>query len=306
MRYDAYAGNVPDAVLGHVAEGLAWSLKGVVCQGKRIRRYGETLAVDVGGRTAVWLGRDDANGCIYFEGKGETTPDLVRGVRAHFPAHSVARADVCEDYDSEGAFASLQALVRAHKGLRVKAGYVALPDDPEEGKTWTAGVRGGVSMVRVYESGKHPDRVHLGRPNLVRVELEARPHYARDKLAVATMQPLEVWGLSAWTHSVAGALTQVEIPRYQQETHLPSVDKTTSYLARTFRRYWQERMSEGRDWACIGREFEAVWKQDDELPQLLAQQPDSGKLQEAARSDDELRLEYIRKRYQQGSGDVEH
>lgn len=268
MRFDAYAGNVRDAVLGHVAEGLSWSLKGVVSQGKRIRRYGETLTVDVGGRTAVWLGRDDVNGCIYFEGKGETTPDLVRGVRAHFPGHNVARADVCEDYDAEGAFSSLQALVRAHKGSRVKAGYVALPDDPQEGKTWTAGVRGGVSMVRVYESGKHPDRLHLGKPNLARVELEARPHYARDKLAAASMQALEFWGLCSWTHSVAEALTQVEIPRYEQETRFPSFEKRTAYLARTFRRYWQEHMSEGRDWSCIGREFEDIWKHDDELRRL--------------------------------------
>lgn len=269
MRFDAYAGNVRDAVLGHVAEGVAWSLKGVVSQGKRIRRYGETLAVDVGGRTAVWLGRDDANGCIYFEGKGETTPDLVRGVRAHFPGHNVARADVCEDYDAEGAFGSLQALVRAHKGKRVISGYDKLPDDPEKGKTWTAGVRGAVSFIRVYEAGKHPDRVHLGKPNLARIELEARPKYSAAKLAAATMQPLEFWGLSTWGRAVGQALTQVEIPRYQQETHLPSVDKTTAYLARTFRRYWQERMSEGRDWSCIGREFEDIWKHDDELRRLL-------------------------------------
>lgn len=29
-----------------------------------------------------------------------------------------------------------------------------------------------------------------------RAELEARPHYARDKLAASSMSPLEVWGLS--------------------------------------------------------------------------------------------------------------
>ena len=267
MRFDAYAGNVRDARSRDVAEALSWSLKGAVGRGPKLRRYGDTMAIEVAGRMACWIGQDEGNGCIYFEGKGETSPTLAKGVRTHFPDHTVSRADVCEDYDAEGAFASLQALVRAHKGPRVRAGYIALPDDPERGATWAAGVRGGVAMIRVYESGKHPDRVHLARPNLARIELEARPHYATAKAVAAKMDPLAFWGLSAWTHRVGEALSQVEVPRYVEEPRPPSYDKTTLYLARTFDRFWQESEDAGIDWYATVRairqddaEAKARWK----------------------------------------------
>lgn len=270
MNFDAYAGTIRDARLEDVAHVLEWSMKGIVNRGPRMRRYGETLAVDVGGRTAVWVGRDQASDAIYFEGKGETTPSLVRSLRKHFVGHTVSRGDVCEDYDAEGAHASLIGFVRRHKGPKVKGGYVALPDNPEDGSTWGAGARGGVSYVRVYEAGKHPDRLHLARPNWARLELESRPHYAKDKLAAASMSPTEFFGFSAWTHRLGEALCQIEIPRYEQPAREWNFDKTTTYLARTFKRHWEEMLSDFGDWQCIGRELEAVWKADEEAAAALA------------------------------------
>ena len=264
MRFDAYAGTLRDVDLDAAATALSWSLGGVITRGRGVRRYSEVLRVEHGGHCAVWVGRDRGNDCIYFEGKGETSPDLVSAVRRHFPSHTVARADVCEDYDADGAFDRLRDLVRAHKGQKVDGAYVRLPDDEAKGRTWSAGARGGVAMVRVYEAGKMPERQHLGRPHWARLELEARPHYADDKRAAASMGPLEFWGLAGWTKRVAEAVTSVDVPRYEGQVHQHSFDRTTAYLARTFRRHWEEMLSEGRDWSCIGREFEAIWKADDD------------------------------------------
>lgn len=269
MRFDAYAGSLREVQLEHAAEALSWSLKGLVCKGPKLRRYGDTLAIDVCGRTAVWLGRDEGNDSIFFEGKGETSPTLARGVRVHFPGHTVARADVCEDYDHEGAFDELQRIVRVHKGPKVQAGYVALPDDVEKGKTWAAGIRGGKAMVRVYEAGKHPDRLHLCRPNLARIEGEFRPHYAADKLAAASFSPLDFWGMAGWTHRVGEALAQVEIPRYEEEPRTQSFDRTTAYLARTYQRHWRQLLADHGDWECVGRELQAVWAADAEVAEKL-------------------------------------
>jgi hypothetical protein len=269
VRFDAYAGSLRTSNLAEAVEVLSWGLKGSAYKGPRVKRYGETVAIDSNGRMAVWLARDDTNDTVYFEGKGESSPDLARSVRVHFPkGHSVSRLDVCEDYDAEGAFGSLQGLVRRFKGPRVKAGYVALPDDPADGSTWAAGARGGVTYVRVYEAGKHPDRAHLARPNLARIELEARPHYAKDKVAAASFAPLDVWGLSAWSHRVGEALTTVEIPRYEHEVRTTSFDQKTLYLARTFDRFWLECEDAGIDWLRTVQqvrqedaEAEARWKQ---------------------------------------------
>ena len=151
----------------------------------------------------------------------------------------------------------------------MRGGYDKLPDDPTEGRTWGAGVRGGNAYMRVYEAGKMKERAHYGRPHWVRAELEARPHYAADKLAAASMSALEFWGMSAWTQRVGEALHQIEIPRYEVEQRTPTHDKTRMYLANTFRRFWQECFDEGQDWTCIGRDFEDIWHNADQLEAAL-------------------------------------
>lgn len=263
MKFDGYGATIRgDHQLAHVAQCLAESVQGIVSKGKPMRRYDSVLSIDTGPRMAAWIGHEPHTGLIYVEGKGETTPDLVKGIREHFPNHSAPRIDVAEDYNDPGAFKALQTLIRKHKGQRVKAGYVALPDDEQDGKTWAAGVRGGVGYIRVYEAGKHPDRVHMNLPYWVRAEVEVRPHYARDKLAAASMTPLEVWGMSAWTHSVGEALAQVPINRFEPEIRRYSYDKTTGYIALTFRRHLQEMLENGEH---LEATFRDVWAQHDRL-----------------------------------------
>jgi hypothetical protein len=260
MRFDAYAATIREAEFGHVAEAIASSVGGILCKGKPMRRYAQTLQIDTGPRMAAWVGFDAQSGAVYVEGKGETSPQLARAIRVHFPEHSCARADVCDDYDGEGAFEALQATIRATKGLRVKGGYVALPDDVQDGRTWAAGVRGGTAYIRLYEAGKHPDRVHLNRPNWVRSEGEFRPHYARDKQAASKMQPLDFWGLTAWTKSVGEALTQTPINRFEPEIRKYSYDKTSRYIFNTYRRHIEEMIANGED---LKRTAQAIWEEED-------------------------------------------
>lgn len=260
MRFDAYGATVPGVKMSYLAHLVADNLNAIAANGPPMRRYGETVQIQVGERNLAWVGQDKSSGDCYIEGKGETTPDLVKVIREHYPVHSAPRIDVCEDYNHPGAFGQLQAIVRGNKGERVKGGYVALPDDEQDGKTWSAGVRGGVGYIRVYEAGKHPDRLHLAKPDWVRAELEARPHYARDKAAAATMQPLQVWGLTAWTQRVGQALTQSEIERFMPEVREYSHGKTVTYIAMTYRRCLEEMVRNGED---ITRTFQSVWQEQD-------------------------------------------
>jgi hypothetical protein len=265
MRFDAYAATIRDQKIDYVAHSLAECLEGIVARGKPMPRYGEVLNIDVGSRMAAWVGVNSDSGNIYVEGKGETTPGLAESLRVNFPDHTAPRIDVCEDFNEPGAFDALIRIVRGAKGPRVKGGYVALPDDVEDGKTWAAGVRGGVGFIRCYEAGKHPDRVHLCKPDWARLELECRPHYARDKAAAARMSPLEVWGMSSWTRAVGEAVTHVEIPRFQAEIRQYSHDKTTRYIANTFRRHFEEMLANGEH---IERTLRSVWEEQDEFDKL--------------------------------------
>lgn len=269
MRFDAYAGTLRGVEIQVAAAAIAQGVGGQIKHGQARRRYGEVLDVEVGGRQAAWVGLDRGNGTAYFEGKGETTPDLVGVVRRQFPEHTAARLDVCEDFDEAGAFEQLVDLTRRHKGDRVQGAFIRLPDDPEQGRTWQAGVRGGVAMARVYEAGKMRDRLHYGRPNWVRFELEIRPHYAREKAAAAGMSPVEVCGLAAWTQRVAAVIARVPVPRFEPEARVTSRDRTTVYLARAFRRHWEEMLADHGDWVCVGREMAAVWDEDDQAAEAI-------------------------------------
>lgn len=78
------------------------------------------------------------------------------------------------------------------------------------------------------------------------------------------MSPVEVVGLTAWTQRVASVIAGLPVPRFEPDPRQYSFDKTTLYLARTFRRHWQEMLADFGSWECVGRELEAIWKQDDE------------------------------------------
>lgn len=262
MRFDGYGATIRTDTPRDIVSCLSEALNTKPEAGPTIRRFGKTTGFNVGPKLAVWMGIDpnpDTDIC-YIEAKGETTPKVVAALREAFPMHSAPRVDVCEDYDEPGVFERLQGIVRASKGPRVKGGYVALPDDEKDGRTWAAGTRGGVGYIRVYEAGKHPDRVHLGRPNWARAELEARPHYARDKLAAGWMTPLQIWGLCSWTHRVGERLTTCAINRFEPEVRQYSHEKTTLYIARTFRRHLEEMQRNGEDFI---RTCKDIWEEED-------------------------------------------
>lgn len=264
MRFDGYGATIRTENPREIFACLSEALDAKPDKGPTIRRFGATTGFNVGPRLAAWIGIDPRpdSSIVYIEAKGETTPKVVEAIRSAFPTHSAPRLDVCEDYDEPGAFERLQGIVRASKGHRVKGGYIALPDNLQDGRTWVAGTRGGVGYFRLYEAGKHPDRIHLGRPDWARAELEARPHYAKDKAAAATMSPLDVWGLCAWTHKVGEKLAGCRINRFEPQARQYSHDKTTLYIARTFRRHLEEMQANGEDFM---RTCKDIWGQDDLL-----------------------------------------
>jgi hypothetical protein len=98
------------------------------------------------------------------------------------------------------------------------------------------------------------------KPDWVRLEGEFRPHTALHKVAAARLSPMEFWGLTAWSKRVGEAVTQCQIERLEEMERKYSHDKTTLYLARTFRRFWEEQLADGVD---VIRTFQDIWHQDD-------------------------------------------
>lgn len=270
-RFDAYGPTLRGVDLDSVVRVMEREMGCGARLGGSRRRYGQVVDLVIGADLVAWVGFDRASETVYLEAKGETTPEVVSVIRGYWPKHSVARADACADWDGEGVFEYLQCLAREVKGEKVQAGYVALPDDPEKGRTWALGRRGGVAYARLYEAGKQKEKAHWCRPHAVRFEVEARPHYADDKVAASTMTPVQLLGITPWSRRVAAALLQREIDRFEAEVRVSTHDRTTVYLARAFRRHFTGMLDDLGSWECVGRELASVWSEDDELKAKLAE-----------------------------------
>jgi hypothetical protein len=263
MRFDCYAGNVKEASIDQVAELLGFRLKAPVSTGRRRGRYEQVREVKVGGDLLGWVGHDDYLKTSYFEFKGPTSPDAAACLRAHFPdSHTVSRLDSCEDYEDPKALERLVSIVDRVRDPRVKRKVIASRDDG--GSTFYWGSETSAAMVRVYEAGKMKERLHLGRPDWCRCELQLRPGKPLLKMAASQVEPLHAWGFTSWTGRLAEELSSVDVPRFVAPQIQPTYDRTTLYLSRAFRRHFQEMLSDFGSWDCVGREIESVWTADDQ------------------------------------------
>jgi hypothetical protein len=265
MRFDAYAGTVWDAKFHDVAQMIAFGAHCRVEHGKPRGRYNEVLEVRDGAEAIGWVGEDRVSGAPYFEFKGVRTPDAAAALRKHWDgAHQVSRADVCDDYNEPGAYPRLVKLVDEFKGdPRVHSESIT-PRDGDRGETIYWGSRQARTMVRCYEKGKQKENLHLAKPHWARIELQTRPGKALEKRAAALMAPLSFWGFGRWTQNVATQLTGLEIERFAPPQEAPEFDRTTLYLARTFRRHLAEMRADFGTPDMVWREFESIWARDDQ------------------------------------------
>jgi hypothetical protein len=263
VKWDAYAGNISGSRTFEVAEMLAFGVHGAVERGRPRGRYHDVFEVRNGPTPVGWVAHDPQIDTAYFEVKGEHTPAAVAAIRRHWAtAHRVSRMDACEDYDAPGAFDQLVAVLDRNKDPRVKSDEIR-PRDGDRGRTIYFGSPTSRVYVRCYEAGKMRDRVHYGKPDWARAEAQVRPGKAAEKLAAAFCSPLDAWGFGAWTQRAAAELSQVEVPRFAPDATPPTFDRTTLYLARAFRRHFEEMLEDFGSWRCIGDELQAVWAADD-------------------------------------------
>lgn len=265
MRFDAYAGNVTGSFPEEVATMVAHANAARVERGRPRGRYHDVFEVKDGNEMLGWVARDAQIGTAYFECKGATTPACAAAIRKHWPtSHTVSRLDSCEDYNEVGCYARLVGLVDSCRDPRVKSKQIAPRLGHDDGITTYWGAPTSRVMVRCYEAGKMKERLHLAKPDWVRVEAQVRPGKSVEKTIAATVSPLDAWGWAAWSQRCAEQLSQVEVQRYAPVSTPPEFDKTTLYVSRAFRRHFEGMLAERGDWVCIGREFEAIWARDDE------------------------------------------
>lgn len=206
IRFDGYSATTqaanPHQLIALFGDGFD------VREGRGYHSFGHKVSLsDASGTEAgsvMWGGAHGDRSMI--EVKGEHSPRVVEALRSAFP-HRATRLDACADFDALGAFERLDSACMAIKTKHRLKGEQRGDwiDFPELGRTRMLGGVNAVSRLRLYDKGRQPEYVHLGKPNWARIEAQVRP--AKDaKSTFSTASPQDVWGASPWLRELAGLI----------------------------------------------------------------------------------------------------
>lgn len=198
---------------------------------------------------------------------GIVAPELVKVIRQDKVEHLVTRADVCEDYDDEGAWDVLSHLgISIADEFELKTSTVGDWLRGVDGRTLYVGSRKSVGFTRIYEKGKQLPE--LNRPHLVRVEHEIKPKRLDAKWLAATAQPHELVGFAAGTAAIHRALTGDEVKLVKAGTvWTPSDDdRAFSWMIAQYGSLMSRIKDDLGSWECLGKTIgDAISEREERL-----------------------------------------
>jgi hypothetical protein len=257
-RFDAYTATTRAARSGDLL-GILEQFRGGgerMRQGRAYHGFERKVALttDGGSEWASVLWGGTHGDLVMVEAKGERTPHVVKALRSWCPAHRCTRVDSCADVDEPGAWDRLHQValdVKARRGLRGERRGDW--DFPEDGRTQYLGSASSAVRVRLYEKGKEPELRHLGRFDLVRLEVQVRPVRAAREL-YSGLDAVEVWGASAFTRELAARLLELDVAPAPAGwlSKGSQRDIALGFAAEQYGRHFESLAEELGDWQCVG------------------------------------------------------
>lgn len=255
VRFDAYTATtaalrVPDAVsMLRFARDTVEQARGFHTFKERVvvkdQSGDEVGAVSFGGR------QGDR---IMVEVKGPRTPIVVDRLRGEAVEHRCTRVDSCVDFERPGVFEEVLGAVmevkRVHRLYGERRGDWEMP---EFGRTQYLGANSSTVRARLYEKGRQPEYRHLGRHDLVRLEIQVRP--AKDaKSEFSRLSAMEVWGASKWTRQLAAEVLQQLVDPHPPGTIRKDSDQDRKlrWMVKQYGPLLVQLASDLGSWECVG------------------------------------------------------
>lgn len=260
MRFDYYQAGIearPHDVVDHL--GGSFDMSDVVPV-RAMNGYEQAVSVQRGEHklaTISWGGNTGER--VLVKGTGEDSPDIANVIRAKWPRHRVVRADVCEDYDEEGAFSVLSGMaLNVADQHRIKVEHRGDWHRAEAGRTLYLGSRQSPMYMRLYEKGKQlqGEGLDSASPDHVRVEFEVKAKRDNVRLWMAQMQPADFLGGSVWSYQIAGMLLESSVSRLEGLGTIrrpTDRDRALRALVRQYGRHLEAVKSEQGSWEAVGR-----------------------------------------------------
>ncbi|MGX1794200.1 hypothetical protein ACWIDW_14805, partial [Microbacterium sp. NPDC055312] len=212
---------------------------------KLIKRDGETLArVLYGG----------SNGSPHVIATGAASDDVVPVVRGAWPVHEVTRMDTAQDFDEEGGYDRLRAvMLELAEASRITVTSVESTRQGVRSRTTYLGAPSSRVRVRLYEKGKFEQQQgHGASEHWFRLESQIRPTGQRARLLSASIGPVEAWGMARWTRDLAAAAMGVDVqPITMQLRREPDYMRAIRNLARQYGPTLQKAIEVEGSWESV-------------------------------------------------------
>lgn len=208
-KFDYYSASVEGADLDRVVASIQFELKRQFqlhllsfspCRAKNGYLHGVKLHRGERVFAEVWSG---GNPGVHVQVKGQDSRLVVPALRTQFPVHSVARADVCLDWISEGLFDVLAPMIEAYAlehelSLRHEGDWTR-----KQGRTLYVGSSRSSVYICLYEKGWKEGG--SASRDWVRFEVRVQPHSTKKQACCAWSEE-QFLGASAWVAELVDQL----------------------------------------------------------------------------------------------------
>jgi len=261
--YQATVRHPVDDVLGAMLE-LAETAE--LTHAKGLQGYQtRTFLMDEGERIGeIWHGGNHPYPHVQFTGDAAQSGAIL--IRKSFPEHYVARIDARQDYADPEAFDTMQAVLldAAHRH-RVKVGTAGDHLLRKVGRTVYLGAKSSAVQLRMYDKAEElrqkfahdPAKLMVIPEHLTRIESQVRPQSQQARLVMATIEPSQVFGASAWTRDIWQSVEGMDLEPVQvTKAWRPSDDdRAYSYMLGAFGGMLRRRLADHGSWAALGAQI---------------------------------------------------
>lgn len=264
--FDWYQATVRHPVDDVIGAMLDMAEKAELTHAKGLQGYQtRTFLMEEGERIGeVWHGGTHQYPHVQFTGDAAQCGSIM--IRKSFPEHFVARLDARQDYAEPGAFDSMQTvLLAAAERHRVKVGTAGDHLLRKVGRTVYLGAKSSAVQLRMYDKAEEmrqkfahdPAKLMVIPEHLTRMESQVRPQSQQARLAMATIEPSQVFGASAWTREIWQAVEGMELDPVQvtRAWRASDDDRAYAYMLGAFGGVLRRRLLDHGSWAAVGAQI---------------------------------------------------
>lgn len=236
---------------------VAGALRGDVEEARGLNGY----------RASRFIKRDDetlarllygGNGNPHLMASGAATDEVVPVLRSSWAGiHEVTRMDSAQDFDQVGGYDRLRSvLLDVGSSARLADMEIVSNKGGVRSRTTYLGSPSSRVRVRLYEKGCMQHQLGDVEASLgwVRLEGQFRPTGQDARLAASALDPVESWGLSAWTRDLARAAFGADVERVtMQPKREPDYTRAVEALRRQYGGVLERALRVEGSWDKVGQ-----------------------------------------------------